>query len=209
MDMEELKEKLEKLQIYKRRLLDFNEEYHMKESFIIEKKKETGKEFQFCYNIKQNLYSLSLVLASCFSPDATTCFFIELFNFFQDLPIENDYPYRSNSQSITTYCLKELARKKMIELDYSKKGGIYDIHSYMEMLGAYNYLNLDVQMYYCYFYKKCNLNKEDISLLKSMAHILNIDFSNLKIVFRDNRIYLKMKSSYKFYQLVSGEYFKN
>lgn len=209
--MGNLKERLEKerlkLQIYKQRLLGFNREFHIEESFVIEKEKDD--KFQFYYDITQNLYSLSLILSSCFSFDATTYFFIELFNFYQDLPIENVYPYHSNSQSITTYCLKELARKKLIYLLSCEKGILYDLDSYMEMFGIHNYPNINVQMYHCYFYKKRNLTKKNILLLKSIARILHIDLSNLTIVPKNQKIYLKMKSCYKCHQLLSGEYFKN
>ena len=125
------------------------------------------------------------------------------------MPIRIDYPYRSYSQGITTYCLKKLAKNKKIELVSYKKVCKTQLDAYKEMLGNYDAKSKENQMHYCYFYKLCDFDKKDIRLIKDVARMLNIDLSNLRTVTKNHKIYLKMKSSYKYHQLLSGEYFKN
>lgn len=208
--MADIKERLEqekiKLEIFKHNLLCFKNDFHVKENFFVEKGKVGNRKY---YNISQNVSSFSFLLSTFQYPNAKTCFFVELFNFYQDLPKRNDYPYRSFSQGFVTYCLKELARNQIIELVSCKKSHKTQLTTYMEMLGNYEHKNKEVQMYYSYFYKKRSFNKKDISLIRSMAHILNINASQLKIVSKDNKIYLKMSNKYKFHQLLTGDNFKN
>ncbi len=200
-----LKQEKVRLSILKNNLNCFKEDFYVMDKFYIQELNQKGKTY---YDISQNLYSLPLLLDSCYYSNATTSFFIEAFNFYQDLPKNSDFPYHIFSQSVTTYCLKELARHQMITLK-SIQSDKSELNNYMEMLGNYEYKSPIVQMYDNYFYKKRNLMKKDISLLKSMMHILNIDISNLKIVSKGNKIYIRTKSRFLCHQLLSGEYFKN
>lgn len=207
--MEKIKERLErekaKLEIFKHNLLCFKDDFHIKEHFFIEKETVGNSTY---YDISQNISSLFFLLATFQYPDPITCFFIEAFNFYQDLPKRSNYPYRSCSQGLTTYYLREFARNQIINLISSQKSHKIPLTAYMKMLGNYDHKNKEVQMYYSYFYKKRNLNKKDIPMIKNIAHILNIDVSNLKIISKNSKIYLRMNNKYKFYQLLTGENFK-
>lgn len=204
---ERLKIERLKLKIFKYILLCSIDDFYIKENFFVMRKEHFGS--RNYYNIEQNSSSyLSFLLSMFLYPNAITYFFVELFNFYQDLPIMDDYPYRSYSQGLTTYCLKELARNQMIRLISCQNGGQANLQSFMEMVGNYDYKE-EVQMHYCYFYKQRSLDREDIPLIKSMAYFLNIDISNLKIVVKDSKIYLKAKNKFICHQLLSGERLKN
>lgn len=179
---------------------------NIKDKFYLEKDK-SGK--QIFFDISQNLWSIPLWFSALKYPNAKTCFFVEFFNCYQDLSERNDYPYRSMSQGFTTYCLKELARNKIIDLIFCNKTHQFELNEYMEMLGNYDNKNKGIQMYCCYFYKKRSLNEEDIPLIKSLACLLNIDFSDIKIVSKENTIYLKMTNKYRYQQIITKRYFKN
>lgn len=206
--MVDIKERLEqekiKLENFKHNLKNFNDTFYIKDKYYIELER-TGRDFY--YEISQNLFSIPLLFSSLFYPNATTCFFVELFNFYQDLPKHANLPYYVYSQSLTTYFLKTLGRNDIVELLSCNKSHIFELNDYMMMLG--NFHNKETWMYCCYFYKRRSFNKNDILLVKNMANFLNIDFSQLKIVFEENKMFLKMKSKYKCQQFVTGNVFKN
>lgn len=208
--MENMKERLEqgkiRLEIFKHNLMCMKEYFHVKESFFVEK----GKENNDCiyYDISQNLSSFPFTLSVFQYPNAITCFFVELFNFYQDLPKRSNYPYRSFSQELTTYFLRELAEKQLIELVFCKKSVKVGLDAYMEMLGNYNHKE-KIQMYYCYFYKKRNMDEKDVPMIKNIASALHINLSYLKFVFQNDKMYLEVKNTYKFKNFIRGRYFKN
>lgn len=197
--MVDIKEKLEQK---KKKLKEFKNNFCINDKFSVENEKTY-------FDISQNLWSIPLWFSSLMYPNAKTCFFVEVFNCYQNLLETNDYLYRSVSQSLTTYCLKELARNKIIDLIFCNKTHQFELNEYMEMLGNYDNKNKETQMYCCYFYKKRSLNEKDIPLIKSLACLLNIDFSDIEIVSKENNIYLKMTNKYRYQQIITRRYFKN
>lgn len=110
--------------------------YHLEECFIVEKLKV----FE-CYNITQNTVSLSLLFRSFRYPNAQTYFFVELFNFYQNLSLYEDYLYQSFSQSITTYCLKEMEKRGLIsfEKQFKNLSSSPHLRKCMELFGNFQY----------------------------------------------------------------------
>lgn len=175
-----------------------------KDKFYYEKNKDS-----MCYDIEQNFLSFPLLWDVIRFPDARTCFFAIIFNCFQNLPIKNDYPYCSYSQSLTTYFLKLLSRKDMIDITkYSKldKGQLDD---HKEIFGSYESMGKDAQMYEIFFFKSRSFYKEDIDYLSSIMKSFEIDASCLQFCEKEGKIYLELKKEFVRKQIIKGEIFKN
>lgn len=159
----------EKLEILKYNFQCMKVDYQLKESFIVEKLKI----FE-CYNITQNINSLSLLFHSFRYPNAQTYFFVELFNFYQNLPLNEDYPYHSFSQSITTYCLKEMEKRGLISIVKQLKSSSSpsNLGKCMELFGNFQYRREEVSMYHIYFYKLRSFNNQDTSFLQEKYFLL-------------------------------------
>ncbi len=175
----------------------------MEPKFVLEEKYINGEK---AYEITQNLFSMSLLFSSFCYPDAKTCFFVEAFNFYQDL--EPKVLYESFSQSITTYILQNMNKRHLITGEYVKNKSA-ELGSRMEMLGNYDYKNGNVTMYLFYFYKLRSFEQKDIKFLKSLFRLLEMDISNIAIVIKQGKIYLKLKREFILKQLVTGEYLKH
>ena len=87
------------------------------------------------------MVSLSLLFRSFRYPNAQTYFFVELFNFYQNLSLYEDYLYQSFSQSITTYCLKEMEKRGLISFEKQFKSLASSPHlrKCMELFGNFQY----------------------------------------------------------------------
>lgn len=96
------------------------------DKFLIETKNGGG----IGYDISQNFNSFPLLWSSLFYPTPASCFFLELVNFFGNLKIDTTIPYSSFSQSLTTYCLKMLARKNIIKIQKLEWIGHNDLDDY-------------------------------------------------------------------------------
>lgn len=88
MKWKDYKDKIEKekikFAIIQHNLECFKHDNHLSEFFFFTKEVYNKEVF---YDINQNAYSLPLLFTSLIFPNAKTCFFVELFNFFQNLPI--------------------------------------------------------------------------------------------------------------------------
>ena len=200
-----IKEEMVKLKIIKHNLSFVKYDYNLKDKFIVE---EDENENYCYYDITQNLQSLPLIFSSANYPDVKTCFFVELINFFQSIPIQTTYPYRSYSQSLTTYCLKQLNRSQLIKIVFSEPEEKRDLDDYAQPLGNFN-LKSEVSMTEAYFYKLRSLDKRDLSLIENIAKILDIDLSNLEVCYVNEKVHLKLNKKFLMHQILSGETFKN
>ena len=162
-----------------------------------------------CYEVEQNLSSPLFLFNALKYPNAKTCFLVEAFNYFQDLPIKTDYPYCSYSQILTTYCLKMLDKEKFIDIKACFLLGKEDLESYMEMLGNYDYKKKEVKMYDVYFYKLCSLGQKDVPFAYKLMSKLGADSSILKVYVKDEKIYFGLKKNFLCKQWLTGEIFRN
>ena len=158
-------------------------------------------------NISQSKYSLPLLFAALKYPDAKTCFFIELFNFYQNLDF--NILYRSFSPAMTTYALQELSRKHLIDFKIDTRSYFLDLSDYGKILGNYNlFKNEKERIYLVYFYKLSSIKKEHLSTIISLAKIVGIDFSNIKVYLKNDIMYLGLEKRILLKRLLSLEYFK-
>lgn len=213
--LEELKAKIEnkktKLIMFKGRFMSISENFFIKEQFFIDLLYSKYK-IDY-YKISQNPYSVILFFESLFYPNARSYFFVKLINLFQDLPIYDEGDdrkiiYNSLSQSFTTYCLKLLARNGFINItSQSSKKEDYDLIDYVCLLDAnidkreYDY---NVQMYDVYFSKNKSFLEEDLAFIYNIARFMGIDKSIYESIYKEGKIYLRLKKSLFFTQLLSG-----
>lgn len=182
------KEKLKlHLRMIKHNLKTYKDDLHINEKFYKEKNYVNNEE---CYTLSQNCFSLKLLFSSLFFDDAKICFIVEAFNYFQDL--EENILYESFSQSLTTFILEQMKRKKIIDGEYIKRNSV-DLKEHMEMLGNYDYKKSKVTMYSYYFYKLRSFAYKDIPFIKKVLMTLNIDISNIIVREKNNKIYLKVR----------------
>lgn len=113
----------------------------------------------------------------------TLCFFVGLLNAFQSLPMkteeEQEMKYHSYSQSLTTYLLKLLSRRNIIEITNYRKGTKFNINALKNILEE-EYNQHFTQMYTVEFIKKRDLTIEDLDFLKSIARILKVSMPQVK-----------------------------
>lgn len=159
-------------------------------------------------DIYQNLTSIPFFYSSLFYPNSSSYFLLELVNFFGELEKNTIVPYQSYSQSLTTYCLKLLERKKIIQIKaWEEMDTYYDLKDYEEVIGTHR--NKKVSMYLVQFYKLRDLNMEDLPTIKNIARMLKIDFSIYNVKEINNKLELQLKGIEKAKNIVNGKMLKN
>ncbi len=182
-------------------LKDNFDEYQQSFFTSLENSNESGTYYDIC----QNDSSLPLLFSSLFYEDATSCFFLEAINFYQNLEsksLTTTIPYFSYSQSFTTYGLKLLERQHLIEIVKCNRDKSYNLDTYESLFGSCH--DKEVAMYSVFFYKLRDLQERDLPFLKSLAKALHVDFSQYEIFYENEKMFFGLKKSAKIKNIFSS-----
>lgn len=171
-----------------------NEAYSPTEEFTIQNIVFGRKSMK---KIDMNPFSISLITKSFLYTNSGAIFLNSLINLFQKLKIsteENPICYNSCSHSLTTFYLRVLAKKGIIEIERCTHVADQDLECYYEALGNFTQ-KTELKMYDVEFVKKRSLAEEDFEVIREIERFLHIPNDYLIIEVKNGSLTSRLNTS--------------